>query len=516
MNEALSTSTVIGVIGAGAMGAGIAQVAARHGHEVRLYDNNGKAVEAARAKLERELRGLVAKGKLAVNEAEATIARVKPAAALAELRECGLIIEAVVEDLVIKQQLFRDLENIAGADCLFATNTSALSITAIGAALARPERLAGMHFFNPPTRMRLVEVVSGLVTSDATAQTVAATARAWGKHTAFAKSTPGFIVNRMARPYYAEAWRVLSENAADPATLDAIARDCGGFPMGPFELMDLIGHDVNFAVTNAVFNATFGDRRYTPALMQQELVRAGWLGRKSGRGMFDYRPGAAKPEPKVETGADPVSRVTLVGSLGIATPIVSRLEASGVEVVRVEKRRDSTSSTSGWLEIGFARVLMSDGRCATQRALHADHPQTVLFDLALDYAATPRLALAAADQCGHAAFGTVCATLARAGFACSRLDDVAGLFVLRTAAMLVNEAAEAIVHGICTADAIDEAMRYGVNYPRGPMAWAEAVGLDFFARVLANLQAHYGEERYRTSVLIQRRGWSDTGFSGQA
>jgi 3-hydroxybutyryl-CoA dehydrogenase len=361
--------------------------------------------------------------------------------------------------------------------------------------------------------MRLVEVVSGLVTGESTARTIAATARAWGKHTAFAKSTPGFIVNRMARPYYAEAWLVLSENAADPATLDAIARDCGGFPMGPFELMDLIGHDVNFAVTSAVFAATFGDRRYTPALAQQELVRAGFLGRKSGRGIYDYRPEAARTA-KVESGADPVSRVTLVGSLGIATPIVARLEAAGIEVARVENRRAATSNPAGWLEIGFARVMLSDGRCATQRALEADHPQLVLFDLALDYAATPRLALAKADQCGDSAFGTVCATLGSAGFACSRLDDVAGLLVLRTAAMLVNEAADAVVHGICTADAIDEAMRYGVNYPRGPMAWAEAVGLDFLARVLANLRAHYGDERYRSSVLIQRRGWSGTGFQG--
>jgi 3-hydroxybutyryl-CoA dehydrogenase len=497
------------------MGAGIAQVAARAGHMVRLHDSDGKAIEAARGSLARELRALAAKGKLAAAEAEATIARVVPAAALADLGDCGLIIEAVIEDLAVKQNLFRSLEHVVGADCLLATNTSALSITALGAALARPERLAGMHFFDPPTRMRLVEVVSGLLTSEATAQTIAATARAWGKHTAFAKSTPGFIVNRLARSYYGEAWRVLSENAADPATLDTIARDCGGFPMGPFELMDLIGHDVNFDVTNALFTATFGDRRYMPAPAQQELVHAGLLGRKTGRGIYDYRAGAVKPEPKVETGADPVSRVTLVGSLGIATPIVARLEAAGIEVVRVENRRRSAANPSGWLEIGFARVMLSDGRCATQRALEAEHPQLVLFDLALDYSTTRRLALAKADQCGNSAFGTVCATLTQAGFACSRLDDVAGLLVLRTATMLVNEAADAVVHGICTADAIDEAMRYGVNYPRGPMAWAEAVGIDFFSRVLANLRAHYGEERYRTSVLIQRRGWSGTGFEGQ-
>jgi 3-hydroxybutyryl-CoA dehydrogenase len=505
---ALSSIVSIGVIGAGSMGAGIAQVAARAGHRVLMYDSNPKAVAAARSAIESELRALAARGKLPAAEAEATVARVQPAAALTDLAPCGLIVEAVVEELAVKQGLFRLLEDVVGADCLFATNTSSLSITAIGAALTRPERLAGMHFFNPPTRMRLVEVVSGMATSDEVAQTIAATARAWGKHTVLAKSTPGFIVNRLARPYYGEAWRVLAENAAECATLDAVMRDCGGFPMGPFELMDLIGHDVNLTVTKSVFDATFGDRRYMPSLAQQELVRAGWLGRKSGRGIYDYRAGAAKPEPKVEAGADPVSRVTLVGSLGIATPIVTRLERAGVEVVRVENR----SGAPGWLEIGSARVMLSDGRCASQRALDIGQPQLVLFDLALDYSTTKRLALARADQCGEAALRTVFATLSQAGFACSRLDDVAGLIVLRTIAMLVNEAADAVAYGICTIDAIDESMKHGVNYPRGPMAWAEAVGLDYFARVLGNLRAHYGEERYRTSVLIQRRGWSGTGF----
>lgn len=516
MAQALSSAVPVGVIGAGAMGAGIAQVAARAGHRVLLHDANAAAVANARAALERELRALAAKGKLPADEAEATIARVRPASTLADLRDCGLIVEAVVEDLVVKQNLFRALEGIAAPDCLFATNTSSLSITAVGAALAHPERLAGMHFFNPAPRMRLVEVVSGLATADDVAQTIAATARAWGKQTVFAKSTPGFIVNRLARPFYAEAWRVLAENAADCATLDAVMRDCGGFPMGPFELMDLIGHDVNLAVTQSVFDATFGDRRYAPSLAQQELVRAGWFGRKSGRGVYDYRPEAPKPAPNVEPGADPVTRVTLVGSLGIATPIVTRLERAGIEVVRVENRGAHAKNAAGWLEIGSARVMLSDGRCASQRALDIDQPQLVLFDLALDYGTTTRLALARADQCGEAALRTACATLARAGFTCSRLDDVAGLIVLRTIATLVNEAADAVAYGICTPDAIDEAMKHGVNYPRGPMAWAEAVGLDFFARALANLRAHYGEERYRTSVLIQRRGWSGTGFEGKA
>lgn len=505
---ALPATATVGVIGAGTMGAGIAQVAARAGHRVRLFDADAKAVERGRAGIEKELRGLVARGKLDAGECERTLARIAPAAALAELADCALVIEAIIEDLEVKQKLFRTLEGIVRADALLATNTSSLSITAIGAALAQPQRLVGMHFFNPAPRMRLVEIVSGVQTDPQVAERVAATAQRWGKHTVFARSTPGFIVNRLARPFYAEAWRAYTESVADCATLDAIVRDCGGFPMGPFELMDLIGHDVNLAVTRSVFDSTFGDRRYAPALAQVELVRAGRLGRKSGQGIYDYRDGAAKPEPQVEPGADPVARIVAVGSLGLATPIITRLEAAGIDVVRVQGQ----AGAAGWLEIGPARLMLSDGRPATRRAVEDGHRHLVLFDLALDYATTPRLGLAPADPCGAAAFRTVCATLTRAGFACSRLDDAAGLIVLRIIAALVNEASDAVAYGICTADAIDDAMRHGVNYPRGPMAWAEAVGLDFFARVLANLREHYGEERYRTSVLIQRRGWTQRGF----
>ncbi len=509
---ALGATIQVGVVGAGAMGAGITQVAARAGHRVVLYDADTGRVSAARLSMERELNALVAKGKLAAEDAEATVARVQPAQRLTDFKGCGLVIEAIVEDLQPKLSLLRELERIVAADCLLASNTSSMSISELGAALQRPERMVGMHFFLPAARMRLVEVVRGIASGEDAVETIAATARAWGKHTVIAKSTPGFVVNRLARPFYGEAWRVLAESAtntaSDNATLDAIMRDCGGFPMGPFELMDLIGHDVNLAVSRSVFDATFGDRRYMPALAQQELVRAGWLGRKSGRGIYDYRPGAARAASKSDPGSDPLTRVTVVGSLGIATPIVARLERAGIEIVRIENR----GGAAGWLEIGAARVALSDGRCATERALAIGHPQLVLFDLALDYASTPRLALARADQCGEAAVRSVCATLGRAGYACSRIDDIAGMIVLRTIAMLVNEAADAVAYGICTADAIDDAMRYGVNYPRGPMAWAEAVGLEFFARVLGNLRAHYGEERYRTSVLIQRLGWSGAGF----
>lgn len=511
--EALDSRAAIGVVGAGAMGAGIAQVAAQAGHRVRLVDAQPGVVERAIADVAKSLQALAAKGKVPPEHATDVPPRIQPAT-LDELADCGLIIEAIVEDLDVKRDLFGRLEAIVGPECILATNTSSLSVTAMAAGLRHPERVVGMHFFNPPTRMRLVEVISGIETSAAVAERIFHTAQAWGKHAAYAKSTPGFIVNRIARPFYGEAWRAYIEGAADPATIDAIVRDCGGFPMGPFELMDLIGHDINFAVTKSVFEATFGERRYAPSLNQLELVRAGRLGRKTGRGIYDYRDGAAKPAPSVERGDEPVKRVIAVGSLGIATPIITRLERAGIDVVRVQGPREAQRASSGWLEIGAARVLMTDGRPATRRAAEEGHEHLVLFDLALDYGTTPRLGLARADQCGSGAFRTVCATLGLAGFQCSALDDVAGLVVLRLIAMLVNEAADAVQHGICSPAAIDVAMRHGVNYPRGPLEWSEQVGLHVFARALANLREHYGEERYRTSALITRKGYTGDGFHG--
>jgi 3-hydroxybutyryl-CoA dehydrogenase len=511
MAQALASGTVIGVVGAGAMGAGIAQVAAQAGHRVLLADAQRGAVERALAAMAKGLQVLAERGKVSAEDARAVPARIRPAE-LMDFADCRLVIEAIVEDLDVKRALLAQLEGIVAPDCIVATNTSSLSVTAIAAGLARPERVVGMHFFNPATRMKLVEVISGVETSPDVAEAVFATSEAWGKKPAYARSTPGFIVNRIARPFYGEAWRAYTEGAADPATIDAIVRDCGGFPMGPFELMDLIGHDVNLAVSSSVFEATFGERRYAPSLAQQELVRAGRLGRKTGRGIYDYRDGVAPPVPQVETGAEAVQRVVAVGSLGIATSIITRLEAAGVDVLRVQGPRAAQDVSSGWLEIGPARLMMTDGRPATRRAMEERHEHLVLFDLALDYATTPRLGLARADQCGMAAFRTVCATLTGAGFACSPLDDVAGLVVMRLIAMLVNEAADAVAHGVCNVDAIDVAMRYGVNYPRGPMEWSEQVGLRVFARALANLREHYGEERYRTSALITRKGYTGASF----
>ncbi|NDP42371.1 MAG: 3-hydroxyacyl-CoA dehydrogenase, partial [Aromatoleum sp.] len=325
---ALPAGSIVAVIGAGAMGAGIAQIAAQNGHIVQLHDTRFGAADAGKTAIAATLAKLVAKGKLAPADADAAIGRITTVVTLADACVAKLVVEAIVEDLAIKRELLASLANVVAADCILASNTSSISITALAAGIKHPQRIVGMHFFNPAPLMPLVEVVSGLATAPAVAEMIYATAVAWGKTAVHATSTPGFIVNRCARPFYAEALRIFSERAADPATIDAVMRDAGGFRMGPFELMDLIGHDVNFAVTKSVWEAYFHDPRFAPSVAQQELVAAGFLGRKSGRGFYDYGAGAAKPLPSSEPAQPKPLAVVVHGDLGAAFALADRLAAA--------------------------------------------------------------------------------------------------------------------------------------------------------------------------------------------
>ena len=282
----LNNNSVIGVIGAGTMGAGIAQVAAKAGHPVLLFDAMEGAAQKGLDGIAKGLGRLVEKGKMTQDDVDALTGRIQIADSLQALAPAGLVIEAIVERLDIKQQVFGDLEDICGEDVIIATNTSSISVTAIGSKLKRPQNLVGMHFFNPAPIMKLVEVISGLDTDPAIADEIFELSAAWGKKPVMAKSTPGFIVNRVARPFYAEGFRVYQEGGADIATIDALLKECGGFRMGPFELTDLIGHDVNYAVTCSVFDAYYQDQRFLPSLVQLELVNAGHFGRKSGKGFL--------------------------------------------------------------------------------------------------------------------------------------------------------------------------------------------------------------------------------------
>jgi len=298
----------IGVIGSGAMGSGIAQVAAQAGHEVIVYDQQKMALDRAKQGLIGTMSKLVEKGKLAQEQADAIVNRISFQEALESLSSCELVIEAIVENLEVKKTVFKSLEALVSETCILATNTSSLSVTAIASACSRPERFIGIHFFNPAPIMPLVEIIPALQTDEGLSKKCSELIRSWGKVPVVCKDTPGFIVNRVARPFYSEALRIFDEGLADMPTIDQAMRLLG-FRMGPFELMDMIGHDVNYTVTESVYTAMYYDPRFRPSITQKKLLEAGWLGRKSGRGFYPYTDGAVVPSP---TGDD-----VLMNSIGM-------------------------------------------------------------------------------------------------------------------------------------------------------------------------------------------------------
>lgn len=371
----------IGVIGAGAMGSGIAQVAAQCGHEVVLVDQNQSALDKSQKNLASVASRLIEKERWTVEFSQEVQQSIVRTTDWNQLKPCTWIIEAIVEDLAVKTDVFRKLEAIVDSTAVLASNTSSLSLTAIAGKLRNPERFVGLHFFNPAPLMALVEVIPALQTNPDLVTRAMEQMRSWNKTPVKAKDTPGFIVNRVARPFYGEALRIVEEGLASPQAVDAAMKACG-FRMGPFELMDLIGNDVNYAVTQSVFEAFYYDPRYRPSLIQKQFVDAGWLGRKSGRGYYHYES-----------------------------------ESTDKQIVDI--------SSLEWIS---ERII----------------------------------------------------------------------------AMLINEAAEALYLNIASASDLDTAMTRGVNYPKGLLAWANERGIDATLEVLKGLQEHYGEDRYRPSILLKQ------------
>jgi 3-hydroxybutyryl-CoA dehydrogenase len=493
---------VVGVVGAGTMGAGIAQIAAAAGHEVWMLDAREGAAGAAIAKTADALGSLVTRGKLDAAARDATCARLRAASTVQDLAGCGVVVEAIVEDLDAKRALFARLESVVGEDAILATNTSSISVTAIANGLRRPQRLAGMHFFNPVPLMKLVEIVSGLATDRAVADTLFALAQAWGKVAVHARSTPGFIVNRIARPLYAETLALLHEQRATPAVIDACMR-AAGFRMGPCELMDLIGHDVNFAVTQSVFAANFNDRRFVPSAVQQELVDGGLLGRKSGRGFYAYQDGKAVVDPlPAAPGETPVGSAVVHGQNRIADRLAESLTRVGMHVTRAHDE-----ARTG-VRLGALSLWLTDGDCAGHIAAHERHAAVGVFDLPLDPAGTGALAVAFAHTCPDEARQLGLSALAACGWQPLEISDTPGLVVARTIAMLVNEAADAVQQGVCSPEAADLAMKLGTNYPAGPFEWLQALGVPRVLRLLGTLARDVSPERYRASPWLRERGWA--------
>lgn len=502
----LSQDAIVAVIGAGTMGRGIAQVAAMAGHPVRLHDTVEGAVEKALAAIAHSLDRFVSKGRLSPEDKTACLARIRPADTLDALSGAGLVIEAIIEDLAVKRDLFQTLEKLLGDDAILASNTSSLSITAIAAGLERPERVVGMHFFNPPPLMALVEVVSGLGTDPAVAAGTFETAQAWGKVPVHAKSTPAFIVNRVARPFYGEAFRIFDEGYADVATIDAVMREAGGFRMGPFQLIDLVGVDVNLLVTKSVHAAFHGDPRYQPSITQQAYVDAGWLGRKSGRGFYDYGDGAAAAVPHQADAAPAPDAVLIEGDLGPANALADLIEKAGIPV-----SRQDAGPAGPAIVCADVVIQLTDGRMATARR-HDHASDLVLFDLALDYQLASRIALAPADGNSPASLATATGLFQAIGKQVSVIGDSPGMIAMRTVSMLINEGADAVLKSVTDPAGVDDAMLKGVNYPRGPLAWADSLGAETVTTVLDNMVETYGEDRYRACPLLRRKALSGGRF----
>ncbi|MEV6737408.1 3-hydroxyacyl-CoA dehydrogenase [Streptomyces sp. NPDC051104] len=494
---ALDLSSPVAVVGTGTMGQGIAQVALVAGHPVRLYDAvPGRAREAAAA-IGARLDRLVEKDRLTGAERDAARARLLPAGSLAELADCALVVEAVLESLEVKQQLFRELEDIVGEDCLLATNTSSLSVTAIGGALRGPGRFVGLHFFNPAPLLPLVEVVSGFATDVTSATRAYETARAWGKTPVACADTPGFIVNRIARPFYAEAFAVYEAQAADPATIDAVLRESGGFRMGAFQLTDLIGQDVNESVTRSVWESFFQDVRFTPSLAQRRLVESGRLGRKSGRGWYDYADGAERPEPHTAEKAQAPSYVVAEGDLGPASEVLVLIREAGIGV----REEDEDHGTRLVLPSG-GQLVLADGQTSVE------FRDVVYFDLALDYRRATRIALSASQDTSAQTLAEATGLFQALGKDVSVIGDVPGMIVARTVARIIDLAHDAVAKGVATEEDIDTAMRLGVNYPLGPFEWSRRLGRGWAYDVLDDLHLRDLSGRYAPSLALYRHAYA--------
>ncbi|MGW5660068.1 3-hydroxyacyl-CoA dehydrogenase [Streptomyces sp. NPDC003758] len=494
---ALDLSSPVAVVGTGTMGQGIAQVALVAGHPVRLYDAVPARAREAAAAIGARLDRLVEKDRLTGAERDAALARLLPAESLAELADCALVLEAVLERLEVKQQLFRELEDIVGEDCLLATNTSSLSVTAIGGALRGPGRFVGLHFFNPAPLLPLVEVVSGFATDVTSATRAYETARAWGKTPVACADTPGFIVNRIARPFYAEAFAVYEAQAADPATIDAVLRESGGFRMGAFELTDLIGQDVNESVTRSVWDSFFQDVRFTPSLAQRRLVESGRLGRKSGRGWYDYADGAERPEPHTAEKAQAPSYVVAEGDLGPASELLALIREAGIGV----REEDEDHGTRLVLPSG-GQLVLADGQTSVE------FRDVVYFDLALDYRRATRIALSASQDTSAQTLAEATGLFQALGKDVSVIGDVPGMIVARTVARIIDLAHDAVAKGVATEEDIDTAMRLGVNYPLGPFEWSRRLGRGWAYDVLDDLHLRDPSGRYAPSLALYRHAYA--------
>lgn len=487
----IDSDSVVGIVGAGIMGRGIAQVAAKAGHKVILYDNWDGAVDNAMKINEKELSVLVEKGKITQENKDTTISLMNPTMQIDDLAPCDLIIEAIIENKDIKQDIFKQLEDICGDVCI-ASNTSSISISALANGLKRPENIIGIHFFNPAPIMKLVEIIYGLQSDKKLIDDVHSLISSWGKKAVYVKSSPGFIVNRIARPFYAEALRIYEEGVSDFATIDESVRSGGKFRMGPFELMDLIGNDTNYSVTQSTFDSYYQDPRFKPSLTQQEFSQAGLLGRKSGAGFYQYNKGKQQNREKVSkviASNNKISEIIVYGSLGVADELLPLFQKVGIKVMQVEG--------DGYIEFNGIQLFLANGKMASEVSRQLQEKNIVQFDINIDYTLTSSITIATSLLAQEHVAPNVAALFKSIDKDVLIIKDSPGLIMARTIAMLVNEASSTVTNGVCDIKSADVAMENGVNYPIGPFKWADKIGIDLVVNILDNLESFYKDTRYR-------------------
>jgi 3-hydroxybutyryl-CoA dehydrogenase len=482
---------ILGVVGAGAMGSGIAQVALTGGLAVRLTDSNPAQLEKARAALFQRLDRLAEKGEAKPDQIAAAKARLSLVRELRELAPCAVVVEAIVENLEAKRAVFRELEGILAEDAIIASNTSSIPIAALAQACRRRRRIAGMHFFNPVPLMRLVEIIASADTDLEVASRLAELGKRMGRTPVTVKDAPGFLVNLGGRAYYQEALHLLQENVASPEDIDLVMRECCGFRMGPFELLDLTGMDVNYPVSEIVHKGYWYDPRLKSTPLHESMYLAGRYGRKSGVGFHRYDaegrklaspltplPAAVKPArvilPEPEEG---------LVALAVAAGVATQAPDDGASPILV----------APWGEDCTAIVVR----------LGLDARRTVAIDLSHD--TSRRITLMTAPGCDPAIADAAAAFLAASGRAVTRIKDSPGFIAQRITAMIANLGAEMAQMALASPADIDKAMQLGLNYPAGPLALADRIGVKRSYEIMCRLFESIGSDRYRPSLWLRRR-----------
>lgn len=500
MSARADAVNAVGVIGAGAMGSGIAQVAVTGGMQAILFDQDDHAVTAAIEQIGKRLDRLVEKERMSAEDAAAAKRRLRPAARLADLADCQLVVEAIVEKLEVKQTVFAELEQHVAADALLASNTSSLSIAAIASTCKHRGRVAGMHFFNPVPLMKLVEIISGPETDADVATSLADIGRRMGRTPVQVADSPGFLVNLGGRAFNTEALHILREGVASPAQIDAVMRDCCGFRMGPFELMDLTGIDVNYPVSTIIHEGFFFDPRLRTTPGHRQLHEAGRLGRKTDRGFYAYTDG--KPQVDVNGGApadhaiDPAHAADTVVLPEADDALAEMMRAAGCRVLDTDD--------------GTAPIVAAPlGEDASTMAARLDVASERFVAVDMVTASSNRIVIMTPPGGDSRARDAVTAALTTTGRAVTAIHDSPGFIAQRICAMVANLGCEMAQIGLARPADIDTAMTLGLNYPTGPLALCEYYGTRRMHTIMQRLQDVTGDDRYRPSPWLRRRALLD-------